>query len=132
MMRILLILALLLAACSNVEIIDLKVVQQVGQQIELLNITEQEPVDLNLTPEFMITREFGTRNPPSINGTIKNVGNRTGSVNLTAKVFYTGVIVSAKTVTIEDVKIDEEIGFAIPFGREIIWDGYVLIMDIIR
>jgi len=79
--------------------------------------------------KFKIINEFGFRNPPSINGTVKNIGNSTGNVKIIARVLYAGVISAENTETINDMKPGDTANFGIPFDKTTQWTAFKIVLE---
>lgn len=84
------------------------------------------------TAKFKITREEAIRNPPTINGTVKNIGNITGNVRVTGRVFYGGVVSDEKYVILEDIKPGQEANFTLKMSRTAQWIAYNISIAMIK
>lgn len=122
---------ILLQACSAKEVIRLEDSQKAAPQERTAMPVANETAPTaktasNLMPEFKIMSEYGKRSPPSINGTIRNIGNATGDAKITAKVYYAGVIASERTATVNNIKVGEDAKFGIGFDKTTVWNSYKL------
>ncbi len=125
-MKKLVIIALLifLAACtSKVYEEEQPAVQEPAVQNET---PEEEPVYVPGEPEFRMISHYGVRNPPSINGSLINVGKGTGDVKITVKLYYAQVISSEKTEIIKGISPKETIKFGIALDKITQWEGYTI------
>jgi hypothetical protein len=91
----------------------------------------QVPVKTKYAPEFTVIQSYAKRYPPAINGTVKNTGNATGSVKLTARVYYAQVVSSEKIATYRDVKPEETRSFAFSIEQTTQWTSYSVIAETI-
>ncbi len=93
---------------------------------------KKETVTVMLKPAFKIVQDFAKKSPPSVNGTVKNIGNGTGDVKITAQVYYAKVIASERTQTIENIEPEEEVKFGIPFDTTVQWTSYGIVAETIE
>lgn len=78
---------------------------------------------------FKITQSQARRAPPTINGTVKNIGTATGSVKIIARVYYASVVSAEKTQIIEDIKPDETKRFNFDVDPSAQWGSYTAIAE---
>lgn len=133
----LLLLLILFQACSKAEIIRLEESSKAAPEervpIAVANETVQSTAQTaKLMPEFKITSGYGKSSPPSINGTIKNIGNGTGDAIVTATVYYARVIAAERTAIIKNIKAGEDAKFDISFDKTTIWNSYKLTAEPVK
>src|SRR3989344_7646278 len=64
--------------------------------------SQAKEVTVTLPAEFKLIQETATRNPAVVKGIVKNIGNGTGSVKVTARVYYAKVVSGEEIQTIEN------------------------------
>ncbi len=112
---------LILSGCSQAAKIE---------QTETPDSNEKpDMVPINKTAEFKITKQSATRYPPSVNGTIKNIGLGRGSLTVIARVYYAGSVSSEALQSFENIKPDEEVRFDMPIDEVALWTSYGVILE---
>lgn len=106
-----LILLLVIAACTTATVV--KLVNESKEEPVI-----EEPIKVISTAEFKILKHYGSRNPDSINGTVKNIGKGPGDVKIVVKVYHAQKVVHETSLIIKDIAKDEERGF------ELLLDGF--------
>ena len=114
---------LILTACSQAVKID----QPTNKSVDV--VEKPVMIDVNKTAEFKITKQSATRFPPSVNGTIKNIGLGRGSVTAIARVYYAGTVSTEAMQTLENIKPDEEVRFDIPINTVALWTSYSVVLE---
>ncbi len=113
-----------LTACSTtVSQVQQPVQQQVNAPAVTGNVTT-----IHLKPEFKLISDHGLRNPPTISGTVKNIGEGDGSVRVTASVLYAGLISSAGSQVI-DINSGKEANFSISIDKTAQWTSYKITLE---
>lgn len=127
---VLLTLLLLLAACT---VKTIKTNEPQAEEKPIITTNTTEPVKTSSTnlPEFKIIQSYAKRSPPSINGTVKNIGKAEGDVKITARVLYAGVVAAENTQIIQNIKPEEEAKFGISITTTAQWTSYSVAAEII-
>ncbi|MEK6887070.1 MAG: hypothetical protein AABW88_04505 [Nanoarchaeota archaeon] len=117
---------ILLAACAKVVPIN-EVPQSNGNTVERTN--SSPTITITLPSKFKLMQEVATRNPPVVKGVVKNVGNGTGSVKVTAKVYYAQVVADEGMQIIENVAPGEEKTYSIPIEKVTQWTSFKVFLE---
>jgi hypothetical protein len=125
------ILILALTACSTTKIIKISETPatqqtQVGQPVQ-----QEKTVNVSLAPEFKLIRQYGVRSPASISGTVRNIGLGSGTVKVTANVYYASVVSSAGTQELT-IKPEEEENFSISIDKDAQWTSYSVKLEEVK
>ena len=86
-------------------------------------------ITVSLPAKFKLIQEAATRSPPVVKGTVKNIGNGTGSVKVTAKVYYAQVVSGENYQTIENVAPGEERKFNISIDKVAQWTSFKVFLE---
>lgn len=91
--------------------------------------SQAKEVTVTLPAEFKLIQETATRNPAVVKGIVKNIGNGTGSVKVTARVYYAKVVSGEEIQTIENVAPGEEKSFSIPIEKVTQWTSFKVFLE---
>jgi hypothetical protein len=118
----------LLAACAK----TVPISQDAMEQKEAPGDAMEKEGDLltaDFRPMFRIGQEVAKRYPPTVFGFVENIGNATGSVKVTARIYYAKVIASERSTVLEDVKPGEKANYSIEFDTTTQWNSYKVFLE---
>lgn len=122
---------LFLTACSSYRVYQAVPGQQTGASTTgAVNQQSSEVMkNVTLSANFTIVAQQATRNPPMVSGTIENKGLGAGDVKVIASIYYSGVVASQRTQTIENLKSKEKANFSITFDTVNQWTSYSVVTE---
>ncbi len=119
------VLLILIAACAKSVPLD----EQPKPSDSTAQSSQKQIITESLPAKFKLIQEVATRNPPVIKGIVKNIGNVTGSVKVTAKVYYAQVVSGENIQMIENVAPGQQKNFSISIGKVTQWTSFKVFLE---
>ncbi len=91
-----------------------------------LNVVPEENISIMKNAQFKIIKQEGIRVTNTIRGVVKNVNGTTSDVTMAAKLYYARNVVAEKSVTLYNIKLNEERDFEINFDDNVLWSSFKL------
>lgn len=116
-----------LAACAKT--IPISEIPQSSEGAATGAATPEKTLTVTLPAKFKLISDSATRNPPVINGIVKNIGNGTGSVKVTAKVYYASVVSGENYQILENIAPGDQKSFSIPIEKVDQWTSFKVFLE---